>query len=67
MILRIAACDDNKDEISSLLNLIKEIMKEYSISYYIWEFTSGKDMNIMNYKKYITGQKSVSRSKNIND
>nr|WP_308742465.1 hypothetical protein [uncultured Anaerocolumna sp.] len=42
MILRIAACDDNKDEISSLLNLIKEIIKEYSISYYIWEFTSGE-------------------------
>lgn len=42
MILRIAACDDNKDEISSLLNLIKEIMKEYSIYYHIWEFTSGE-------------------------
>jgi DNA-binding LytR/AlgR family response regulator len=44
MILRIAACDDNKKEMSSLLNLIEKIMKEYSISYYICEFTSGGEL-----------------------
>ncbi|WP_276329262.1 hypothetical protein [Anaerocolumna aminovalerica] len=33
---------NNKDEMLSPLNLIKEIIKEYSISYYIWEFTSGE-------------------------
>lgn len=44
MILRIAACDDNKEEMSSLLSLIEEIMKGYSISYHICKFTSGEEL-----------------------